>query len=72
MKDILIKLKNPGTIIALVSLVIIILDQFGIKIDSERVMTIIKALCTIGIVLGVLNNPTTDDLDLPFINKKWV
>ncbi len=58
-------LKNTGTIISITSLVILILTTNGFHVDSERVMTTIKALCSIGLILGILNNPSTTGIDLP-------
>ncbi|HAT4117522.1 TPA: phage holin [Clostridium perfringens] len=68
-RDILERLKNPGVIIALVSLVVMILTTNGVNIDNARVMDTVKALCSIGVILGFLNNPTTPGLDLPYVNK---
>lgn len=64
------RLKNPGTIITLVSLVVLILTTNGIEVDSERIMITVKAICSIGVVLGILNNPDTAGLDLPFLQRK--
>lgn len=64
------RLKNPGTIITLTSLVLLILTTNGIGIDSERIMTTVKAICSVGVILGILNNPDTEGLDLPFLTKK--
>ncbi|EES47862.1 hypothetical protein NE172_10945 [Clostridium botulinum] len=63
------RLKNPGTIITLVSLVILVLTTNGVLVDNERVMTTVQAFCSIGVILGVLNNPGTDGVDLPFIKS---
>ncbi len=64
------RLKNPGTIVTLVSLVVLILTTNGFEVDSEKIMVTVKALCSIGVILGMLNNPDTPGLDLPFINQK--
>lgn len=69
-KDILNRLKHPGTIIALVSLVTLILSTNGVNLNNDKIITTTKALCSIGIILGALNEPTTAGLDLPFIPKK--
>ncbi|SKC59205.1 hypothetical protein [Maledivibacter halophilus] len=63
------RLKNPGTIITLTSLIILILITNGIEVDSDRIMTTVKAVCSIGVILGILNNPETPGLDLPFLNR---
>lgn len=57
--DILKRLKNTGTIIALTSLIILILAQFGIQVNNDKVMIVVKSLCSIGLILGVLNDPST-------------
>lgn len=62
-KEILIRLKNPGTIVSLTSLIILILTVNGVGLDDNRIMTTVKALCSIGILLGILNNPTTSGTD---------
>lgn len=57
---------NTGTIISIVSLVILILTTNGVHIDTNKIMVTIKAICSIGVILGVLNNPSTKGLDIPF------
>ena len=64
------RLKNPGTIIAVVSAVLLILTNTGVEVDNEQVIIITKAICSIGVILGILNNPDTPGLDLPFVDKK--
>lgn len=61
-KEVLKRLSNTGTIIAIAGAIIIILNQVGIIVDSEKVMYVINAVCGIGVALGVLNNPTTKGL----------
>lgn len=56
-KSILNRLNNKGTILALASLIISLIVQFGIEIDSEKVMGIVTTVCTILVSLGILNNP---------------
>ena len=60
------RLKNPGTIITITSAVLLICSNIGFDIDNQNIMSNIKAICTIGIMIGVLNNPTTPGIDLPF------
>jgi uncharacterized membrane protein len=59
------RLKNPATIVTLAALLVLILTTVGLKVDNDKVMTVIKAICSIGTLLGVLNNPDTPGLDLP-------
>lgn len=56
MNRILKKLTNTKTVISITSAVILILSSLGIQIDNEQIMTIIKALCSIGILLGIMND----------------
>ena len=56
-KSIINRLNNKGTIISLVALVVSLLLQFGIDIDSEKVLGIVQTICSILILLGVMNNP---------------
>lgn len=62
LKEILKRLSNTGTIIAIAGAIILILNNIGVIVDNEKVMYVINALCGIGVALGVLNNPTTKGL----------
>lgn len=56
MKRILQKLTNTKTVLGITSALILILTNFGLEVDNEQIMTIIKSLCTIGILLGIMND----------------
>ena len=56
-KSLLTRLNNKGTLIALSGLIVSLLVQFGVDIDSEKVISIVQTICSILIILGVLNNP---------------
>lgn len=56
MKRILQKLTNTKTVLGVASAVILILTTLGLQVDNEQIMTIVKALCTIGILLGIMND----------------
>ena len=58
LKSILKRLNNKGTIISLTALIVSLLLQFGLNIDSDRVIGIVQTICSILIILGVLNDPT--------------
>lgn len=60
LKEIGRRLKNTGTIIAIASGVIGIILNLGFNIDGDKIMYIINTICTIGVAVGVLNNPTTN------------
>ena len=67
LQDLLVRLSNVGTIIALVSAVLFILNSAGVLVDNETIMDIITGLCSIGVILGFLNNPQSSGVYLPFV-----
>ena len=44
-KSILARLNNRGTILALAALIVSLLCQFGLDINSDKVMGIIESIC---------------------------
>lgn len=62
MNNMLKRLKSPSTIIGITSAVIIVAQNLGHKVPVENVENIVNALCTIGILLGIMNNPDTKGL----------
>ena len=71
MKSIINRLNNRGTIISLVALVVSLLLQFGIDIDSEKVLGIVQTVCSILILLGVMNNPVDNTkMYIPSLSDK--
>lgn len=63
------RLKNVGTIISLVSVLVLIVTTIGlVDIDSEKVINVTYLACSVGVMLGVLNNPETTGVDLPGID----
>ena len=58
MKSLLKRLNNKGTILSLAALIVSLLVQFGLNIDSDKVIGIVQTICSILIILGVLNDPT--------------
>lgn len=70
-KSILVRLNNKGTILALSALIISLIMQLGFSIDSEKIQGIINTICSILILLGVLNDPTENTKAyIPFISDK--
>lgn len=65
MKNLLKRLRNPGTIVAIVGTAGLLLTQFGIKIDLEWLDSTVKIACSLGVLLGILNNPQTPGIDNP-------
>lgn len=73
LKSILQRLNNKGSILALASLGISLIAQFGIEIDSEKVMGIITTVTTILISLGILNDCSdSTSMYIPGVSDKLV
>lgn len=64
------RLKNVGTLVSIASGVVLIATSLGFKVDNNEIMTIVKTLCSIGVTLGVLNNPDSVGLDIPGLPDK--
>lgn len=60
------RINNKGSIIALVSTIALLINQFkpGV-VDMIWLDTTLQIVCTLGIILGVLNDPKTPGLDDP-------
>ena len=56
MHDILRRLTNTKTLIGVVSLVVFILVTWGVEIPVQKVEYTVHALCTIGVLLGIMND----------------
>jgi len=67
MQELIKRLKNPGTIISIVSAILLILTAVGVKVNNETIMTIVQTVLSIGVAVGVLNNPTTPGVYVPLI-----
>lgn len=65
MKNYLKRFKNVGTVLALVGAVAQVAILCGVKFDAELVNAIAIAICNVFVVLGIMNNPTNEGLDLP-------
>lgn len=73
LKSIVARLNNRGTIISLVALIVSLLVQFGLDIDSDKVIEIVQTICSILILLGLLNDPTENTKAyMPYISDKLV
>ena len=72
-KSLVTRLNNKGTIVSLAALVVSLLCQFGLNIDSEKILTIVQTICSILIILGLLNDPTDSTKGyMPGISDKLV
>ena len=73
LKSILTRLNNKGTILSLAALVVSLLCQFGLNIDSEKILGIVQTICSILILLGLLNDPTQNTKAyIPGVSDKLV
>lgn len=73
LKSVLERLNNKGTIISLAALIVSLLCQFGFNIDSEKILGIVQTVCSILILLGLLNDPTENTkMYIPGVNDKLV
>lgn len=64
------KLKNPQVLIALVPLCGMLFMQFGVMVDMDWLNNTLAIICSILILLGILNNPDTEGFDNPLKNNK--
>ncbi len=59
MKDLINRLRHPGTLIGLVGMIGLLLNQFGLEVDLVWLDTTINIVCGIMAVLGLTTDPTT-------------
>lgn len=73
LKSLVKRLNNKGTILSLAALIVSLLIQFGIEIDSEKIVGIVNTICSILIILGLLNDPTQNTKAyIPGISDKLI
>ena len=76
-KSLVTRLNNKGTIISLTALIVSLLVQFGLEINSDKIIGIVQTICSILIILGLLNDPTDSTkgyipgISDKLINKEW-
>ena len=64
-------LNSKEAIISLSALIVSLLCQFGMNIDSEKILGIVQTICSILILLGLLNDPTENTtMYIPGVNDK--
>lgn len=49
--------------VALISAIVLLTQQIGIKVFPENVMDIVNTMLTIGVIIGVIVDPTTKGLN---------
>lgn len=69
-KDLAVRLSNVGTVIALASAILFTLNSAGIipEIANEEIMNVVNGACAVLVILGILNNPQSSSLYVPFLN----
>ena len=73
LKSILKRLNNKGTIVSLAALIVSLLAQFGLEINSDKIIGIVQTICSILIILGLLNDPTDSTKGyIPGVSDKLV
>ena len=73
LKSMVARLNNTGSVLALVGMVVALLLQFGIKIDTEWVTQTVTIVCSILVFFGVLNDPTqSKDAYIPYVQDKLI
>ena len=72
-KSLATRSNNKGTIISLTALIVSLLAQFGLEINSDKIIGIVQTICSILIILGLLNDPTDSTKGyIPGISDKLV
>ena len=73
LKSILKRLNNEGNIVSLAALIVSLLVQFGLEINSDKIIGIVQTICSILIILGLLNDPTDSTKGyIPGVSDKLV
>ena len=57
LKQILLRLKSPATVMGIVGYVVTILLTSGFVVGENAITTIAQSVCGILILLGIMNNP---------------
>lgn len=55
------RLKNYGLWIAVIALIPMLCQSFGVKVLPENYKEVATAILGIFVLLGIVNNPTTDN-----------
>ncbi|MGM0409255.1 MAG: hypothetical protein ACQEQF_00730 [Bacillota bacterium] len=57
------KISNTKSLLGIASALLIITNNLGIDIDNVTVMNVVKAVLTILVILGIINNDGMDTSD---------
>lgn len=55
------RLRNHGLWMAVFALVLLILQSFGVNVASDKYYEVVNAVLGVLVLLGIINNPTTQD-----------
>jgi len=59
MREILERFKSPVVITSILSFIFLVLNNLGVvELDNVAIENVIKAIITILVTFGILNNPT--------------
>ena len=58
-----LRLQHKSFWVALVGLVVLLSQQLGVKIFPDNIADITNTILAIGVLVGVINDPTTAGLD---------
>lgn len=59
MKNVLKKLTNTKVLMGVAGATVLILTNVGVKVDNEVVNNVVTGVCTIGVLLGIMNDEGT-------------
>lgn len=65
-KSLVTRLNNKGTIVSLAALIVSLLCQFGLNIDSEKILTIVQTICSI-----LSENPLAGQYTISTLGVYW-
>lgn len=57
--DIKQRIRNYGLWVSFASLVLLVVQAFGVQIDVGKYNNVVNAILTLLVSLGIINNPTT-------------
>ena len=57
-----VRLQRKSFWVALIGLVVILSQQLGIKVFPDNVADITNTILAIGVLVGIINDPTTEGL----------
>ena len=59
--DIKQRIRNYGLWVSFASLVLLVVQAFGVRIDVGKYNDVVNAILTLLVSFGIINNPTTEN-----------